>query len=310
MIWVAWKQHRVGVFTALGVIVAAIGLMLVVRLSIGSSLSDMGAGECLSNPSACDTDASMMVLNSYGSYVSLWPMVLYILPVVVGVVAGAPLFARELSQGSHVFSLTQSISRKRWWASKLVVSLVPVTVGIGLLGLFSLWALGPVLDLLGSRMQPGNFEVQGTVMLGYLVLAFATSATLGLMTRNNVVPMVITVGIYLVLAYFIVDVVRPLYLPPSTKAVEQTEADGIVSGVPDDAWQVGETYETEDGKRVEDLASYCTMDECDYSEFKYAIEEYHPSSSFWAFQGIETGGYLVLAAGALAVGARRLRTLP
>lgn len=310
MTWVAWRQHRAGVLTALGVIAAAAVVMLFMRLSLASALADAGASGCLTNPSTCDTNASMMVLEDFGAYATLWPLVLYLLPVVLGLVAGAPLFAKELSQGTHVFSLTQSVSRKRWWAVKLAVCLGPILVGVALLGLFSLWALGPVLDLVGGRMLPGNFEVMGTVMIGYLVLAFSLAATLGLLTRNNVMPMVITVAVYIVVAVAVVLFARPSFLPPLSDTVKMEEAAEDETMIPDGSWQLREKYVDPEGKQYSDIMEACPESDCDDSQIAELYLEYHPASRFWTFQGIETGVYLVLGAAALAAGARRLRALP
>lgn len=312
MIWVAWKQHRAGVLTALGVIAAAAVVMLLMRLSAGSMLADLNQEKCLVNPDDCSFDTAVAVHNAHGMYLALWPLVLYILPVVLGIVAGAPVFARELSQGTHMFSLTQSVSRKRWWAVKLSITLVPTAVGLGLLGLFSHWALGPLLELTsGGRMYPGNFEVQGVVMVGYLVFAFAVASTVGLLTRNNVVPMVVTAGVFIVVAFSVVLLARPSYLPPETaEATTAADIKEFDAQTPENSWDVGEVFVDKDGNRYYSYAEVCSPESCVEDDIVSFAAEYHPDSRFWSFQAIETGAYLVLGAAVLAVGARRLRALP
>lgn len=312
MIWVAWRQHRAGVLTALGVLVAVAAVMLMMRTSAASMLADRNEENCLVNQADCSFEAAVDVNNAHGMYLGLWPLLLYILPVVLGVVAGAPVFARELSQGTHMFSLTQSVSRKRWWAVKLSVTLVPIAVGVGLLGLFSSWALGPLLALTdGARMIPGSFEVQGLVMVGYLVFAFALASTVGLLTRNNVVPMVVTVGVYIAVAFSIVLLARPSYLPPETaEATTAADIKEFDARTPESSWDVGEVYVDKAGNRYDSYAAVCSPDFCVEDDIVSFAAEYQPNSRFWTFQGIETGVYLVLGAAALAVGARRLRALP
>lgn len=309
MIWVAWKQHRAGVITAVGVLVAFAALLLTGRLGVAAALAEQGEEGCMSEPDGCSFDVAAGVLDSHGMLLTPLPLGLYMLPVLVGLFAGAPVFARELSQGSHMFSLTQSVSRKRWWAVKLGVTLVPIAVAFALFGMYSHWVFSPVLDLIGSPLYPGNFEVHGTVMAGYMVFAFAAASTLGLVTRNNVVPMVVTIGVYIVVAFTVVLFVRPVLLPAQTGTLE-ADAGGEARTV-ENAWQVGETYVGEDGREYDHLDELCKKStNCEEGAVADVSISYHPMSQFWVFQALETGIYLLLAAAALYAGARRLRALP
>lgn len=311
MIWVAWKQHRAGVFTALGVLTAAAVVMLVMRLGIDSTLAEAKAPNCLNTPGNCPPDAFNAVMDGYGMYISMAPLVLYLLPVLLGIVAGAPVFARELSLGSHMFSLTQSVSRKRWWATKLGVTLVPIAIGTGLLGLLSVWAIGPLTGLTGGRIQPGFFEVQGVVMVGYMVFAFAVASLFGLVTRNNVVPMVVTAGVFIAVAVVVAVLARPAYLPVEEATVTNPQGpDEFNVNAPADSWRVGEVFVDEDDNTYGSYAEVCNPDSCVEDDIVSYSVEYHSDSRFWTFQGIETGVYLLLAAAVVAVGARRLRALP
>ncbi|ADD41919.1 ABC transporter permease [Stackebrandtia nassauensis] len=311
MIWVAWRQHRAGVLTALAVLATAATVMLVMRLSIDAAFAKAKAPDCLTNPGSCTEDAFNAVMNSYGMYVTMAPTVLYLFPVLLGIVAGAPVFARELSLGTHMFSLTQSVSRKRWWAVKLGVTLLPIAVGTCLLGLLSAWAIGPLVNMLGGRIQPGFFEVQGLVMAGYMVFAFAVASTFGLLTRNNVVPMVVTAGVFIAVAVTVAVFARPSYLPAEQATVTNPKGqDEFAVQTPEHSWRVGEIFVDKDDNTYTSYAEVCNPESCVEDDVVSYTVEYHPDSRFWTFQGIETGAYLVLGAAALAVGARRLRALP
>ena len=78
----------------------------------------------------------------YKTYVSVIPMVL-LSSRCCWHVRGSAALRREFEQGTHVFGLTQSISRRRWWATKILVGGGPVAVLTFALGLIGVWTLRP-----------------------------------------------------------------------------------------------------------------------------------------------------------------------
>lgn len=306
MTWVAWRQHRLGILSALGIVAVAVVTMVVMRFVIAGELAALGGSECLTEPGRCPLDTAIAVNSGYSTYLSLAPLALYVLPVLIGIVAGAPLFARELSQGSHMFSLTQSVSRKRWWTVKLAVTLLPLIGAVAVLFLVARWALEPMVRWFDSPLRPSNFEIFGPVAVAILLFAFAVAATTGLVTRNNVAPVVVGLGACVLVGFALVVIARPSYLPPEEKryAVGAEEM-----RFPEGNWPVGVYYLDEAGNRYNGFAD-CVAPDCDHDDFAYEVYEYQPISRFWPFQGIETGIYLVLAVAALGVGVTRLRSLP
>ncbi|MFD9302933.1 hypothetical protein ACFWCB_09645 [Streptomyces sp. NPDC060048] len=168
MIRVAWRRQRLQLLiTAL--LIAAVGaVLLFYRFDAVSLIQDRGIAGCLRiGVDPCSRSAMAALSSEYKTYVSIIPMVLLCLPVLLGVFAGASLFAGEFEHGTHVFGLTQSVSRRRWPATKLLVGGGPVTVLMLVLGLVGAWALTPLNHVTRGPMMTPGFETQGLVPAAY-----------------------------------------------------------------------------------------------------------------------------------------------
>ncbi|GAA3671974.1 transporter [Lentzea roselyniae] len=278
MIWVAWRQQRLQILLSLGIIAALAAAMTFVRFDAQSI-----------------TDAQL-VDDRYGVYVNYLRLVLLALPVLLGAVIGGPLFGREIEHGTHVFSLTQSIGRTRWWASKIVVAGLPVIAGMTLLGLLNSWASAPLRAVMyGGRLVTPTFEIEGLTLGAYTALAFALSATVGLMVRNTLAAMVITVMSYVPLLVLVGNALRPAYATPVTSTDGQTPAG---------AWVVSSSYVDAAGNPVAFSPAACTttnIPECMRAQGVVLRVGFQPDDRFWSFQAIEAGLFLALVA--LVVGA-------
>lgn len=277
MIWVAWRQQRLQILLSLGVIAALAAVMTFVRFDAQSI-----------------TDAQL-VDDRYGTYVNYLRLVLLALPVLLGAVIGGPLFGREIEHGTHVFSLTQSIGRTRWWASKIVVAGLPVIAGMTLLGLLNSWASTPLRAVMyGGRMVTPTFEIEGLTLGAYTALAFAFSATVGLLVRNTLASMVITVVAYVPLIGLVGNALRPAYATPVTSTDDK---------LPDGAWVVSSSYVDAAGNPVAFSPTACTTSLPDCMRAQGVVRQvgFQPDDRFWSFQAIEAG--LLMALVALVVGA-------
>ncbi|WP_031509581.1 ABC transporter permease subunit [Streptomyces megasporus] len=318
MIWVAWRQQRLQLLVTTLLVVAVGAVMLYHRADAVAFMQDRGIAGCLRIGDAPCTRGAMAALSEeYRTYVSIIPMVLLCLPVLLGMFAGAPLFAREFEQGTHVFGLTQSVGRGRWWAVKLLVGGAPVALLMLILGLVGVWALKPLNHVTRGPMMTPGFETQGPVLAAYTVLAFAVGVTAGLLFRNTLAAMAITLGIYLVVLVGVGGGVRPHYFAAEriTGTVAQSTGEserGGTSWIPDDAWRVGSTYYDREGREISFDPSGCdgteTIQSCLGRQGVAAQSaDYHPAGRFWDFQAVESGIFLALSAGLLGLGAWSLR---
>lgn len=284
MTWVAWRQQRLQILLSIGVIVLLAAVMTFVRFDARSI-----------------TDAQL-IDDRYGMYINYLRLALLALPVLLGIFAGAPLFAREIEHGTHVFGLTQSIGRTRWWATKIAMAGLPVIIGMTLLGLLSAWASAPLqVVMYGGRMVTPTFEIQGLTLGAYTVLAFTLSATIGLLVRNTLAAMVITVIAYIPLVGLVANVLRPSYAAPITSPYDK---------MPAGAWVVESSYVDAAGNQVSFSTAGCTTSISDCLTAQGVVREvgFQPDDRFWSFQAIEAGLFVALAALVIGAGAWALHT--
>lgn len=286
MTWLVWRRQRAALLFASGLL-AAMALLLLA-----------GAGRDAPAPTGGPT-----------TFVLLCRTILLILPGVVGVVVGAGLFGRELEQGTHVFALTQSVGRVRWWLTGLAVAGLPAAVGVALVTALAGWVLGPA----GLVLPLGNpfFDGSGLLPVGHVLLAFTVTATAGLVARNALVAVAVGVGLVLVAQIVLAVGFRPTYLAPEASRVELAALfDG---GDLDRGRRLATTYLDDSGRPVTSTAlARCAGPAGDAECLRsvgaaQADVVYQPASRYWPFQWIETVILLALSAAALAVGFWGLR---
>jgi len=287
MTWVAWRQQR-------PLTLALLALVLLVAAGMAWLWADVS--------SVLPMDEEKLgVRYDFLTYV---PMVMLVLPVLVGMFAGAPVFARELEQGTHVFTLTQSVGRTRWWVTKLLVAGVPVTIAMTLLGLLNAKALGPLSFLLSSRLQTPMFESQGIVLGVYTAFAFTLGATAGLLVRSTLGAMAITIGGYLATLVVVSNAARRNYAAP-----EYAES----SSVAPDAWRVDHGYLDAAGNPTTFSPGACdpgALQECMADQgIVGQFSWFHPPERFWDFQLLESGIFVLVAAATLGAGAWAVRRI-
>ena len=312
MIWVAWRQQRMQLLISVLLVGLVSALLAFFRFDALEYLRSHGIEGCLRiEKERCTSSAMNAFASEYRTYVSVVPMLLLCLPVLLGMFAGAPLFAREFEQGTHIFALSQGVRRGRWWATKLVVAGVPVIGAVAALGLAATWGLRPLNFVTHGRMMTPGFETQGLVVAAYAALAFALGATVGLLARNTVIAMAATLALYVVFVAGVGAGARPMYLDPVEKRGSVTAGAAIGSGrggsvVPDDAWRVGDSYFDASGAEVTFDPSSCQSAD---SNIETCLERqgiatvsarFHPDENFWKFQLAESG--IVLVIGFLLLG--------
>ncbi|MEV0134209.1 hypothetical protein AB0H83_37840 [Dactylosporangium sp. NPDC050688] len=315
MTWIAWRQQRMQVLLSIALIAVVTGVLVYFRFDAVTYMADHGISGCVDiDDGRCSTSAMDAFAGRYKSYVAVLPLVLLCLPVLLGMFAGAPLFAREFEQGTHIFALTQSVGRIRWWSTKLLIAAVPVLAGTALLGLVATWSLRPLSFVAHGRMTTPGFETQGIVVTAYTLLAIAVGATAGLLWRNTVAAMALTIACYLLLLIGVAAVARPNYTDPVERrgTVAEGNAIGSQSGrslVPDDAWRVGSAYYNAAGTAVDFDPSSCkstdgTIETClSRQQIATISASFHPDGQFWRLQLTESLIFLVAATALLTLGA-------
>lgn len=289
MIWVAWRQQRLLTLISLGLVaIVAVG-MTALWIDVSSVLP---------------ADSNVLS-RQYSDVINYSTLVMLVLPLLLGMFAGAPVFARELEQGTHVFGLTQSIGRTRWWATKLLVAGLPVITAMTLLGLLNAKALGPLSVVMTSRMQLPMFESQGVVVGAYTAVAFAIGTTAGLLVRSTLAAMAITIGGYLAMAIAIANAARPRYATPAYSPTGTVPEPGV--------WRTEIGYLDAQGNAVAFSWGDCGLESHQECMAEQGIvgqfTRFHPVDRFWGFQFIEAGIFVGIAAVLLGVGAWAVRRI-
>jgi hypothetical protein len=221
-----------------------------------------------------------------------------------------------------------------WWASPIdAASLVggsaqaAATGGTGAHITFSGFA--------EARLDPVIFDARGVAPLGYAAFAFALGVTAGVLLRRTLPAMAVTLVVFAVIQVLVPNAVRPHLLPPSHVTVPLSIQNGIHLNTNADsglsqiqltgsfakpgAWVLSQVFYA--GRRADPdviiassgpelamppqaclptpgsgISSADCRDALDALHLRQSVT-YQPASRFWPLQLIETGIYLVLAAG-------------
>jgi ABC-type transport system involved in multi-copper enzyme maturation permease subunit len=293
-------------------------------------------------------DGCSVVIDLFqGSYIHILTIIqlLFIVaPGLIGVFWGAPLIARELETGTDQLAWTQSVTRARWLAVKLIGVGAASVVTIGLLSSLLTWWAGPLDQITGNRFAAMTFATRDVVPLGYAALAFALGVAVGLLLRRTIPAMVVTLTVFVGILVLMPTSVGPNLLPSTTVtfAVDRAtvrHANGIFTGgggsdiyisglpTPMGAWilstppvvdALGQPVPAYAHLNCFQGSSATKGGGIDAAETaaclaRFNLHEsitYQPASHYWQLQWYETGIFLALAAmlsGACFWGIRRLK---
>jgi hypothetical protein len=205
--------------------------------------------------------------NAYNFAIAAFEEGLPLLMVVLGVILGAPMVAREVEQRTQLVAWTQSVRRGRWYVTKVltiatVLALVGIAAGIANDRLqIPLTAGG-----LTSSRWPWFFSMDAT-LAAEAVLGFALAVALGAWLRRTVAA----IGAALVgcLLIFLITAWAIRNLTPVHHAAGDRD-------VPDGSWLLGGN-------------------------------SYHPAGQYWPLQTSYTIGLLIIAGLLLWAGWRSTR---
>lgn len=190
-----------------------------------------------------------------------------LLMVIIGVLVGAPLVAREVEQRTQLVAWTQSIPRGRWYATKAAVLATGLAVAGLLAGFANDRAQIPLNHggLISSRWI--WFFSMDLAPAAEAVLAFALATAIGAYLRRTLPAIGAALASFIALFLLTGWVIRSL-TPTSTAAGPR--------GAPDSGWSAGGT-------------------------------RYHPAEQYWPLQFTYLTLLLTLALVLLAIGWRATR---
>jgi hypothetical protein len=316
MTWLVWRQYRAHGAIAFALLAAVAAVMLAGGFQIASHWHAMLAA--CSGHSACLQQQPPLVSGAAaGALLGLG----LIVPAVLGALWGAPLVAHELESRTSDFAWVQSVTRMRWLTVKAGWLLLAAAACGSAIAALATWWSGPDNALLANAFQPGQFDIQGIVPVGYAVFAMALGITAGAVARRTLPAIAVALGGFLALRLVIDDFVRPHYMAAVTTYYNLTGS----FTPPGQAWLFSQGAVSKTGVVVPEgwgtlfnaLPASCqkllaavppvksgsmsAVFSCMQSHGWRGFATYQPAGRYWPFQGIETGIYLLLAAALIAV---------
>jgi hypothetical protein len=320
MTWLTWRQYRAQGAIAFALLAVAAAVILVGGFKIASRWHSMLA--TCSGHSACLQQQPPLV----NGVVSDLPYLSLIVPAVLGMLWGAPLVAHELESRTSDFAWAQSVTRTRWLTVKAGWLLLAAAACGGAIAALITWWSGPNNALAANAFQPGQFDTQGLVPIGYAVFAMALGIAAGTVTRRTLPAIAITLGGFIALRLLIENFVRPHYMAAVTTYYNVTAYNVGPFTPPGQAWLFNEGAVSKTGVVVPRgwgtlgegaLPASCqkllnaapatksgpmnAIFSCMQAHGWRGFATYQPASRYWPFQGIETGIYVLLAAALIAV---------
>jgi ABC-type transport system involved in multi-copper enzyme maturation permease subunit len=315
MSWLIWRQHRLQAVVVLLSLAALTLLMLPTGLRMHDALTANGLGECVSGAGFADPrciELDQAFSDRFSSFELLSVAFLFV-PLFVGMFLGAPLVAREVEHGTHRLVWTQGVTRLRWALGKIAfVTAAAAAVGI-CFALLLTWWIEPLNVVNGSRLDPGFFDMQGTVPVAYALFAVALGVLASTYTRSVLAALALTAGAFIVARIVVLFWARAHYLPP-VRRTEQVLGGGQLA--PTDGWVLSERLFDASGNEISGGLSFCPPGDATCAdkfgpgsplEGAYNVVEYHPADRFWTFQLIESGIFMGAALLLFALAVYRIR---
>jgi len=248
MLWLSVRQFR------MQALVAALGLLIlgVVVVIVGQHvLHDWSSVSTCSKSADC-ASATNAFESKYAHMDEWLNALVLVVPGLIGIFWGAPLVARELETGTFRLAWTQSVSRRRWTLTKLVLLGLSGIAVAGLCSLAVTWWASP-LDRLGAGPF-SRFDSRGIVPMAHAALAFTLGVGTGAVMRRTIPAMAATLVGFAGIRAFLVEVVRPhLMAPLVARTPFRFQGGGIAIGPHTEAhgaWVVSESIVNAAGQVV------------------------------------------------------------
>ncbi len=189
MTWVSWRLQRTETLIAVGILALLAALLVPTGIQMANAYHQDGLAACLSiNPGPTCGNALGGFQQRFQALTTLanW---FTLIPGLIGVLLAAP-FIFDLEHGTYRLAWTQSITRGRWLLGKLGLPVVTAALAAGALILLFTWWRAPDVHING-RLDTGNYDTTGTVVIGYTLFALALALALGAIWRRAAVSLTV-----------------------------------------------------------------------------------------------------------------------
>jgi hypothetical protein len=301
-----WRLHRTQAYIAGAALIVLAAVLLITGIALSGTYHHFVVG-CAAAHDCGDTS---QVFGGYSLITNLLFATMTI-PLLFGLFWGAPLLAKEFEDGTHGLAWTQGVTRRRWLSRTVAWALLAATVWGGVMAVLLTWWRGPAnaMAVPNIRLVLGIFDIQGIVPVAYSVFAVALGIAAGAAFRRVLPAMATTFAVFTGLRFIIAEYTRPHYLTPVSRLLPFGPGSG---GVPAGSWVISSVVTGRGGQRYgdftfQDVPAACRSlgpkpsPSCMTAHGFHVLNTYQPAGRFWAFQGIEAGIFLVLAAALIAV---------
>ena len=309
MTWVTWRQYRYQGALAAALLAALAVLLLISGLHAAQVWHSALAG-CMKDNSCGNLSLSNPAFTTLVAATSA-------VPLLAGLFWGAPMVAHELETGTNQFAWTQSITRRRWLAVRAGWLLLAAAVLAGAVSALVTWWIGPDHALTADAFKVNRFDITDIAPVGYAIFAMALGIFAGMLLRRTLPALAVTLAGFAGIRELIALWLRLHYMTPVTVYYKLTApfvpagsylsvSQGIVgpNGQPPVGGPAGYVF---NGEPIPAICQKVLLNQrrgvpsCMAAHGYRGYLTYQPASRFWAFQGIETGIFVVLAAVLLGV---------
>jgi hypothetical protein len=304
VIWLSWRQQRLEALIGGTVIATLTALLILTGRHIAAVYNHARLAGCTvghAQSGSCG-DGVLHFTARFSNLVNLTSW-FNMVPLLIGVLVAAPIVL-EFEQGTHRLAWTQTITRRRWLATRLALATAAAVAAALIFTLAMTWWRGP-FDHLAGRFDTNAFDFEGIVPIAYTLFAASVVLAVGTILRRTFPAVAISITSFLVLRLGIEGWVRyqhylaplhrtwPVGAPaPAGEANGYISSNGLsLSGGPGAGRQVIQACNvTQTNPRALQGVSGCLRQ---HHVLQYAI--FQPAGRFWTFQAIEAGIFVGLA---------------
>jgi hypothetical protein len=299
MIWLGWRQQRTETLMTAGLL----ALLALAFVPTGIHLADLFAQDHVARCINRRTEACSLVVGGFaaspgflrGLFDGGW---FNFVPGLIGAALAVPLLL-DLENGTARLAWTQSVTRRRWLATKLGLAVGSVVLAAGGFSILFTWYQQPLARVFGRWDE---FDFEWFVPVGYALFAVGLALAIGVLLRRSTVALVLAFGIYVVGRVFEQSWLRQRLVAPASATFGPHSSGPNVN----DAWVITEGPSDRAGHMLAgnvDVFRLCAspgggkgggakglIQACMTRHGAgYTHILYQPGSRFWEFQGIETG---------------------
>ena len=191
MTWVTWQQYRYQAAFA-AALLAALAVVLLITGLHAAAVWHSALAQCATDNSCASLVGSNLSLGN--PIITTLVVATSAVPVLPGLLWGAPTVASELETGTNQFAWTQSITRRRWLAVRAGWLLLAAAVLAGAVSAIVTWWSGPFNALTADAFQVNRFDVTDIVPVGYAIFAMALGICAGTLLRRTLPALGITLA--------------------------------------------------------------------------------------------------------------------